>query len=78
MRLLNSRVCARPSGRSRSFMGIRSIQTLGVPVVLAGDYNVVSTPQDIYQTRSLDNNALVQPQSREAFARLLNQDETWL
>jgi exodeoxyribonuclease-3 len=45
----------------------------GVPVVLAGDYNVVPTPEDIYKTRSLDNNALVQPQSREAFARLLNQ-----
>src|SRR5215468_11101866 len=27
----------------------------GVPVVLAGDYNVVPTPQDIYPTRSLDN-----------------------
>jgi exodeoxyribonuclease-3 len=42
-----------------------------VPVVLAGDYNVVPTVQDIYQTRSLDGNALVQPESREAFARLL-------
>lgn len=48
----------------------------GIPVVLAGDYNVVPTPQDIYQTRSLDNNALLQPQSREAFARLLNQGWT--
>jgi exodeoxyribonuclease-3 len=38
-----------------------------VPVVLAGDYNVVPTPQDIYPTRSLDNNALIQPQSRQAF-----------
>jgi exodeoxyribonuclease-3 len=28
----------------------------GVPVVLAGDYNVVPTMQDIYPTRSLDNN----------------------
>src|ERR1700753_192968 len=45
----------------------------GVPVVLAGDYNVVPTPQDIYPTRSLDNNALIQPQSRELFARLLAQ-----
>ncbi len=43
----------------------------GVPVVLAGDYNVVPTAQDIYPTRSLDNNALVQPQSRQAYARLL-------
>jgi exodeoxyribonuclease-3 len=37
-----------------------------VPVVLAGDYNVVPTPPDIYRTRSLDKNALIQPQSREA------------
>ena len=43
------------------------------PVVLAGDYNVVPTPQDIYPTRSLDNNALIQPESRAAFARLLAQ-----
>jgi len=38
----------------------------GAPVVLAGDYNVVPTPQDIYPTRSLDNNALIQPPSRQA------------
>ena len=31
---------------------------------------VVPTTQDIYPTRSLDNNALIQPESREAFARL--------
>ena len=37
----------------------------GAPVVLAGDYNVVPTPQDIYPTRSLDNNALIQPESRQ-------------
>ncbi len=48
----------------------------GVPVVLAGDYNVVPTPQDIYPTRSLDKNALIQPQSREAFGRLLDQGWT--
>ncbi len=42
------------------------LMTAGVPVVLAGDYNVVPTAQDIYQTRSLDNNALIQPQSRQA------------
>jgi exodeoxyribonuclease-3 len=48
----------------------------GVPVVLAGDYNVVPTPQDIYPTRSLDNNALIQPQSRNAYTRLLAQGWT--
>ena len=50
----------------------------GAPVVLAGDYNVVPTPEDIYPTRSLelDNNALIQPESRQAFGRLLAQGWT--
>ena len=48
----------------------------GVPVVLAGDYNVVPTAQDIYPTRSLDNNALIQPPSRKAYAQLLAQGWT--
>jgi exodeoxyribonuclease-3 len=52
------------------------LMTARVPVVLAGDYNVVPTVQDIYPTRSLDNNALIQPESREAFARLLAQGWT--
>ena len=52
------------------------LMATGVPVVLAGDYNVVPTPQDIYPTRSLDNNALIQPESRQAFARLLSQGWT--
>ena len=52
------------------------LMVAGVPVVLAGDYNVVPTPQDIYPTRSLDKNALIQPESRRAFARLLAQGWT--
>jgi exodeoxyribonuclease-3 len=44
-----------------------------VPVVLAGDYNIVPEPRDIYQTKSYDDNALVQPQPREQFSRLLAQ-----
>jgi exodeoxyribonuclease III len=51
----------------------KDLIAVGAPVVLAGDYNVVPTPQDIYPTRSLDKNALVQPASREAFKRLLGQ-----
>ena len=47
-----------------------------VPVVLAGDYNVVPTERDIYPTRSFAKNALVQPASRDAFARLLDQGWT--
>jgi exodeoxyribonuclease III len=52
------------------------LMTIGVPVVLAGDYNVVPAVQDIYPTRSLDHNALIQPESRQAFARLLGQGWT--
>src|ERR1700756_4301198 len=52
------------------------LMAAGVPVILAGDYNVVPTPEDIYPTRSLDNNALIQPESRRAFARLLAQGWT--
>jgi exodeoxyribonuclease III len=52
------------------------LMATGIPVVLAGDYNVVPTPQDIYATRSLDNNALIQPESRQGFARLLSQGWT--
>jgi exodeoxyribonuclease-3 len=48
----------------------------GVPVVLAGDYNVVPEPRDIYPTRSYDDNALVQPESRAAYRQLL--DQGWL
>jgi exodeoxyribonuclease-3 len=48
----------------------------GAPVVLAGDYNVVPAAQDIYPTRSLDKNALIQPESRQAYARLLAQGWT--
>jgi exodeoxyribonuclease-3 len=53
-----------------------SLLAAGVPVVLAGDYNVVPAAQDIYETRSLDGNALIQPESRKAFARLTSQGWT--
>ena len=48
----------------------------GAPVVLAGDFNVAPTDLDIYPTRSWDDDALVQPASRQAFARLLAQGWT--
>ena len=48
----------------------------GVRVVLAGDYNVVPTDLDIYPTKSWANDALLQPESRAAFQRLLAQGWT--
>ena len=47
-----------------------------VPAVLAGDYNVVPTDHDIYDTRSWLKNALLQPEPRAAYARLLRQGWT--
>ena len=52
------------------------IAAMGVPAVLAGDYNVVPTDQDIYSTKSWAKDALLQPQSRAAFRRLLDQGWT--
>jgi len=53
-----------------------TLYAAGVPVVLAGDYNIVPTDFDIYPIRSYANNALVQPQSRAAFQQILQQG--WL
>jgi exodeoxyribonuclease-3 len=48
----------------------------GLPIVLAGDFNVVPTDDDIYSPASWLDNALLQPEPREAFQRLLAQG--WL
>ncbi|NBA96605.1 exodeoxyribonuclease III [Pseudomonas sp. R5(2019)] len=43
------------------------------PMVLAGDFNVVPTDFDIYNTRSWLKDALLQPESRACYQRLLAQ-----
>jgi len=48
----------------------------GHPVVLAGDFNVIPTDEDIYNTRSWKKDALLQPETRECYARLLEQGWT--
>ncbi len=48
----------------------------GQPVVLAGDYNVVPTDFDIYDPKSWRKDALLQPESRERYRRLLDQGWT--
>ena len=45
----------------------------GVPVVLAGDYNVVPTDRDIYPKNSYAKDALLQPKSRELYQQILEQ-----
>lgn len=48
-----------------------TLRKTGAPIVLAGDFKVVPTPNDIYQTKSWGNDALVQPEARKLFAALL-------
>jgi exodeoxyribonuclease-3 len=48
----------------------------GHPVALVGDFNVVPTDFDIYNPRSWKKDALLQPQSRERYRRLLDQGWT--
>jgi exodeoxyribonuclease-3 len=52
------------------------LRAAGVPAVLAGDYNVVPTEADIYPGHREQSNALLQPQTRAAYQRLLDQGWT--
>lgn len=52
------------------------LHATGLPVVLAGDYNVVPADADIYPTKSWAKDALLQLQSRTAYRRLLDQGWT--
>lgn len=54
----------------------RKLLKSGHPAVLAGDYNVAPTEVDIYATKSWDDDALIQPESRSAYARLVKQGWT--
>jgi exodeoxyribonuclease III len=51
----------------------KELYAAGVPVVLAGDYNVVPTDRDIYAVRSYADDALLQPVPRAQFQKLLRQ-----
>jgi exodeoxyribonuclease-3 len=43
------------------------------PVVLAGDFNVIPTPNDVYKPERWVNDALFRVETREAFGRLMSQ-----
>lgn len=53
-----------------------TLRRTGAPIILAGDFNVAPTEIDIYPTRSWDDDALVQPDSRAAFRRLVGRSWT--
>jgi exodeoxyribonuclease-3 len=53
-----------------------SLWSSGHPVVLAGDFNVVPTDDDIYSPASWLDNALLRPEARAAYRELLGQGWT--
>jgi len=46
------------------------------PTILAGDYNVCPTDEDVFSVRAMANDALMQPQSRREYRQLLMQGWT--
>ena len=54
----------------------KTLLAQGVPVILAGDYNVVPADRDIYPTKSWDDDALLQPESRAEYRKLVAQGWT--
>jgi len=48
----------------------------GMPVVLAGDYNVMPTERDVYKPERWLDDALFAPEARDAYARVLGQGWT--
>ena len=46
------------------------------PVVLAGDYNVIPHDDDVFSVRAMASDALMQPESRQGYRRLLAQGWT--
>ena len=47
-----------------------------LPIVLAGDYNVIPNDDDTYSVRAMAEDALMQPESRAAYRRLVAQGWT--
>jgi exodeoxyribonuclease III len=50
----------------------KQVLALEIPTVFAGDYNVIPTDADIANPASMMDDALMQPESRAAFRRILS------
>lgn len=54
----------------------RTLVDLPHPVAILGDFNVIPTDEDVYDPRAWRKDALLQPEARAAFERLLAQGWT--
>jgi len=48
------------------------IQSEEIPAILAGDYNVIPRDNDVFSVKAMASDALMQPESRAAYQRILN------
>jgi exodeoxyribonuclease-3 len=55
----------------RLHLRMRAIWAEEVPAVVLGDYNVIPEDDDVWSPRAMAMDALMQPESRDAYARLL-------
>ena len=51
---------------------MRELLASEVPAVVLGDYNVIPEDKDVWSPPAMTADALMQPESRDAYARLLN------
>lgn len=56
--------------RLRSRMA--ELKALEIPAIVTGDFNVIPTDADIWNPKAMADDALMQPESRDAYLRLLN------
>ncbi len=50
---------------------MQELSALEQPVVVLGDFNVIPEDKDVWSVKAMANDALMQPESRDAYARLL-------
>jgi len=55
---------------------MRAIAADEVPAIVTGDYNVIPTNGDVWSPPAMAPDALMQPESRDAYARLLHEGWT--
>jgi len=50
---------------------MEQIRAEEIPAIVAGDFNVIPTDSDVWSPRAMADDALMQPESRDGYARLI-------
>jgi len=51
---------------------MQALRDAEIPCVVLGDFNVIPEDKDVWSVKAMQSDALMQPESRDAYARLLN------